>query len=365
MTMEFLACLATLAAAPAPHPVLLAEGAGLTVALSDTTVLYADEQGSFFTVSIPSGEKSAWQPSWRPDEDGWQIRRGSYGDGMVFALSVSPDRGHVVYAQGVWLPDRYDVPEAAEAIRGCFVVVVCDTDGRHAFPAALGIEVGGGPEYDFTSDSRLLVGQPFFPCPPTPEGYAEYLELGWDNPRIAEFNCVDIATGEHGVIPDLNVGDGYWKCPFSDYFRIENNWYEEHEFSSFQTGGLLGSYSVPEGSSGGILGWILPDAVLLEGDGEHREVLFVDGRALEGPASSWDFFCRMPDGTSVFTMDGGRTVMHGTVDWTTGSVSGAVPCPGLEDCLESSFIPLPGSGGVLLHSPAPWGTGLLYFYDLP
>lgn len=344
--------------------VFLADSIDCVAALSDSLALCTNLRGEFFTISIPSGERDEWVPSWQPADDGWLVRKSYPYSGYVFLISVSPDRAHVAYAECVYLPERHDIPEDVEGMRGCFVVVVCDADGGNAMPVAIGIEVGGGPEYDFTADSRRLVGQPLYACLPTPEGYAEFLRRGWDNPVVAPFDFIDVATGERGTIPDLNVSDGYWKCPYGDYFRIENNWYEEHDFSSFETGGVVGSYSVPDGESGRILGWILPDAVLLEGS-ESRRILQVDGRTMQGPPSSWDLYGWLPDGMYLFSMDEGRTILHGNVDWTTSEVSDATACPGLEAFIEESFIPLPGSGGVLLHTSILWGSGLLTYYPMP
>jgi hypothetical protein len=350
--------------AAAGAAVLLADSVQIAQPLSDNLVLCTGgEDGGFFTVSIPSGARAAWTPSWQPDEDGWEGMGDAGYDGYPFVLSVSPDLEHVVFARSVYLPDRCKVPDGMDAMRSCFVVVLCDADGSDASPVAVGLAVGGGPEYDFTSDSRRLVGQPFYPCPPTPEGYSGYLRRGWDYPSIPEFDYVDVETGLHGTIPDLSVGDGFWKCPYSDYFRIENNWYEEHDFSSFETGGLVGHYSVPDGE-GFIRGWVLPDAVLMAGPGNWR-VVFVDGTVVQGPPMSWDLYSWLPDGTYLFSTDGGGTVLHGRVDWTTGRVSGAMPCPGLEAFTEESFIPLPGSEGILIHSPATWGSGDLLYYGLP
>lgn len=334
------------------------------VPLDSARVLCADGNGSFFVLDAVSGERREWSSSWQPGREGWEVRDGYESDGCVFDLGVSPDGGHVVFAQGVWLPSAVDVPEDREGMRGCFVVVVCDADGGNAVPVAIGVEVGGGPDYDFTADSRRLVGQPFYPCDPTPRGYAEYLRAGWDSPTMERFDYYDVETGRRGTIPGLQVSDGYWKCPYSDYFRIENNWYEEHDFSSFETGGLVGHYSVPDGE-GWIRGWIRPDAVLMAGP-ENWRVVFVDGTVVDGPPTSWDLYCWMPDGSYLFSTDGGQTVLHGKVDWTTGEVADAVPCPGLEVYVEDRFIPMPGSKGVLVLSSAwSYRSGFLGYFELP
>jgi len=364
--MHAVLLLAALATGRPGHPgvELLADSIANVVALSDSLALCSDLSGRFFTISLPSGERAGWASSWQPADDGWELREGASWDGNIFVLNMSPNRRHLVYAQGVRLPERYQLPRDREGMRGCFVVVLCNPDGSGAHPVALGVEVGGGPDYDFTSDSRRLVGQPFYACLPTPAAYADFVHRDWDDPSVSPFDFIDVETGERGVIPGLDVSDGYWKCPWSDYFRIENNWYEEHDFSSFATGGTVGRYSVPEGSEGFIRGWVLPDAVLMAGPTRWR-VVFVDGRAVDGPPMTWDLYCRLPDGSYLYSTDEGRHVLHGLVDWTTGEVGEAVQCPGLEDFQDATFLPLPGSGGVLLHTSPLSDTGRLSYFELP
>jgi hypothetical protein len=145
--------------AAAGAAVLLADSVQIAQPLSDNLVLCTGgEDGGFFTVSIPSGARAAWTPSWQPDEDGWEGMGDAGYDGYPFVLSVSPDLEHVVFARSVYLPDRCKVPDGMDAMRSCFVVVLCDADGSDASPVAVGPSTPARPHRRDTRDTSGAAG---------------------------------------------------------------------------------------------------------------------------------------------------------------------------------------------------------------
>jgi hypothetical protein len=293
---------------------------------------------------------SIWRPDWDMGADGWEP-----GEGPTTFLSASPDGQWLCYDLWAELPE--DVEINFEHMRSAELVMLSRPDGSEARPIAVTIQVGGGPQFDFTSDSAWLVGQPFLACRPTPESYARYLNNDWSDPQVPEFNYYDLGTDEYGWIDDVATGDGYWKCPYSDNFRIENNWYAQHQFSNFKTGGILGSWASPEEADAPVSGWVLQDAVLLNGE-TFAGLLYVDGTTVPAPGHGWEAYCWLPDGSCLFSDDGGATVKYGKVDWTTFSVDWSVDRPDLVDYVNHTMLPLRDSSGVLMSQ---WGGGELLY----
>jgi len=294
---------------------------------------------------------TAWRPAWDPAADGWL----AVADGPTTFMTASPDGQWLCYDYWAELPT--DAALNYEHMRRSELVMVSRPDGSEARPVGVTIQVGGGPQFDFTSDSAWLVGQPFLACRPTPESYARYLNNDWDDPEVEEFNYYDLTTGEYGWQEEISVGDGYWKCPYSDNFRIENNWYAEHQFSNFKTGGILGEWTTPDGNDAYISGWVLPDAVLLIGQ-DQSGLLYVDGTYLSAPSPGWQVYCWLPDGTFVFSDDDGESIKYGKVDWTTFSIDWYVDRPDLIDYSYYTMLPLRDSSGILLTQ---WGGDELLY----
>jgi len=348
------------AAAPAPLPVrLLADHVALAAPLAGASLLYADDEGEIWLLDAATGQRNAWPCSWTPQADGWDHAS------RVEVLKASPDGGWVCFAREVGADiarlaqgQPVDGVLAGQEQLWAVAVVLARADGSGAHSVALGQEAGGGPDYDFTQDSARLVGQPFEPCLPDAQHCYDYGRTLWEFPPIARFNYVDVASGERGLLADLPVSDGYWKCPSSDNFRAENNDYDVHEFSSFADGGILGQYTCPPPAGhGAVLGWVLQDAVLLaQADGQG--LLYVDGTYRKAPQAVWDVRCWLPDGTYIFSDDAGATLKYGKVDWSSFSVDWAVARPDLAQYTDARWQALADSSGVLIQ---PWDTGELYF----
>ena len=348
------------AAAPAPPPLRqLANHVTLVAPLSGSSLLYADDDGAIWLLDAATGKRSAWHCSWTPQADGWDhasrvvvLKRSPDGRWVCFAREVGADIAKFAQRQPV------DGTLAGQEQFWAVAVVLARADGSGAHAVALGQEAGGGPDYDFTQDSVRLVGQPFEPCLPDAQHCYDYGRTIWEVPPLARFNYIDVASGERGLLDDLPVSDGYWKCPYSDYFRAENNDYDVHQFSSFDGGGITGEYTCPPPANhGAMLGWVLEDAVLLaQADGQG--LLYVDGTFRKAPQAVWDVRCWLPDGTYIFSDGAGATLKYGKLDWNSFSVDWAVARPDLVQYIDAHWQALADSSGVLIQ---PWDTGELYF----
>jgi hypothetical protein len=228
----------------------------------------------------------------------------------------------------------------------------------------MGVAVGGGPDYAFTTDSRFLAGSPMFACEPTPEDYSLFAASYWDDPAAGFCNAVETATGDRRTLDTAGIGDGFWKCPYSDNFRIENNWYEVHDFGSFQEPGILGHWETPPGCSSRFYGWVLPVAVLVASD-DTRLLLSVDGTTREvGIPPDLVIEAWLPDGSYLYSMEGRPdTIRHARIDWESSVIEdlGSFDLP--PELSGLMMVPMPGSEGVFILGRRD--TGNLYYFEIP
>jgi len=338
-------------------PVLLADDVFMASPLDSTSILFSTGEGGLFTVDVESGDIRRWSLSWYPEDDGWSV------DGSVFELSVSPNGRWVCLAVAVYLPEEYEVPESAFGMRSALVGILAKWNGSSARPVFIGILVGGGPTYEFSSRSKYLVGSPMFACEPTPPGYSLYAMSGWDNPPVEPFNAIAVETGERIMMDVPDIGDGFWKCPYSDFFRIENNWYEVHDFGSFNNPRILGHYETGEGPGNDFQGWVLPDAVLITEAGSQK-LLFVDGSTCELDLPFTLRLCTwLPDGSYLYTTaDMPERLIHGEIDWKASQTTELAGFDFPGDAEEYRFTPMPGSKGVFFVDPRD--TERLFYMEL-
>lgn len=297
----------------------------------------------FALVDALSGEQTPWVPDWRPEDDGWEPV-----DNTAFTiLEASPDGQWVCFDYPVYLPE--DIPITHEGMRWVQAVVLSRADGTGARAVALSILVGGGPGFAFSHDGRRIYGSPILPCEPDAEHFAEFASAtdGWVGEPC---NYIEVATGARGYQEGVELGDGFWKCPYSDNYRIENNWYAVHEFGNLTTGGILGRWESPDERSAYVDGWVLADAVLLSGPAAHG-LLYVDGRFVPAPSEGWHCYGWLGDGTYIFSDDGGETVKYGKVDWSSFTVDWWVARPDLAGCVDGVLYPVAGIDALVIFDP--------------
>jgi len=348
-------------AAAAEEPRTLATEVFQAGQLADGRLLCTHYDSTFSVLDLATAEAQTWQPAWSPAQDGWDVETNG---GFRWKLAVSPDGQHVALAKAVGVTHKDPeggYPEFAVA------VVLCDPTGAHARCVALADLSDGGPPLDFTQDSARLVGPWFVPCPPTAAGFRAYAASGFVAPADAYIDYIDTATGAGAVQPGLPEYEFYSKAALSDYFVYESMDEPMLSFASFTGSGELGHYTPPKGRYWGYYEWVTGDTLLLTLDGLTQQLVRVDGsvlpRARAGEAAPlWHCYASLPDGSCLFSDDGGMSVSYGEVDWPQLSVSWRAPQPQLAPYAEqlgeegwplriNKWIPLRDGSGVVIISP--------------
>ncbi len=333
--------------------VLLAENASHFTVLNDTEVLYCDDDANFFIVNIQSPDKARpWDPGWDPTDRGWERAT------TLVSLCASPDGEWVCFARFVAIPDSMLGPD--EFVPWPLAVVVSPVHGTTAWLAALAFEVGGGPGFDFTMDSMNLYGQPFVSSETTPADYLAYFRGDPDRELIESFSIINLLSGER-TGSGLCFSDGYVACPYSDLVAVDD-----------MCIGMIVDMSTEEIVFGDPEGpyfydvekWVLDDAILVKKDGEQC-LLYADGTIVENPGEiDIEVYCWMPDGKYVFSTDGGRTVLYGSIDWENFISSEAVVMSEFETGLSTwdRILPMKDGCGIVLYS---YELGGLVFHPVP
>lgn len=338
------------------EPVVIAGDVISMVPADSSRVLLVDSFLNLRTIDVRTGESAPWNPSLSPSDFGWMEL------GHFYGMDRSPDGGSVVMARAVMLPDEYPLPEQMEGMRGVVLITISDPDGSRARPLALSLDVGGGPYLAFTSDSEYLVVSPLFPCEPAPESYASLFcheEPPSEHPQV---NRVNLSTGEPGFLEALDVTDGFWKCPLSDWMLVQSRWGEDNVFSNLATG-EVSVIQEPRVSGSTVLGWAEEGALLIrtrEGGG----LLRTDGTFHPSPTGSWRVNTLLRDGRVIYSADDGASWRLGRVDFETftpeaGGVQVDFPWP------FGPGVPMPGAecSGVLFHDR--WEDGAVWFLEIP
>jgi len=335
------------------EPILLAERVSEFAVLSDTEVIYCDMDANFFIVDIHTpDEAQPWNPHWDPTVMGWERAT------TLVHLCASPDGEWVCFARFLAIPDESLNDD--EYVPWPVAVVISPVHGEASWLAALSMEVGGSPEFDFTMDSMNLYGQPFIPSEPTLDDYLAWFRGDPDRERMEGFTRINLLTSER-TGGEIFLHDGYVACPYSDLIAADDMMIgmivdmSTEEFV-FQDNSGPYDFAVEK--------WVLKDGILVDLDGKQN-LLYADGTLSENPREmDIMVYCWMPGGEYLFSTDAGESIQYGNINWETFSSGDAVPITDSELQLSvwSRILPMPDGSGILVNSHQYGG---LVFYPLP
>ncbi len=273
---------------------------------------------------------------WDPAEAGWEWT------GKALLLRASPDGTRILLGLCVGIPDSVR-PEGVP-VMDPMLLVVCSDDGTDARPLALTMQVGGGPRFDFTSDSRSVYGTPILDCPPDPEAYMEQLAQGL--PTTADTHLIDICTGsQRGDCAGL-LADGFLPDPFSDLVAAGAR--PPDLLLDVTTGEVL----LEDSTGGGIIHrWVLPGAGLAR-EGGNQIVRFAEGRETRNPGGEVRVHLRLEDGRYLYSRGGGEDVLLGGIDWSDFSPRGTSGLTGITEAMVDGIV-----------AQAPEMDGILFIHD--
>ncbi len=321
--------------------------------LANGTVLYIDDDGKFTLVSIDVPMKTvSFLNDWNPEEYGW------VNPGMIICFDLSPDGEYICFCQQVSVPDNLQTGD--QYIPGPVLVGVCRADGTGARPLVVSFEVGSGPHFRFTQDSRHIFGSPLLECPATPEGFASFVTRDNDDDLIEGY-IVDIQDGTRSGGNGYILGDGFYKNPWCNL--IATGSYPTDMIADAVTGEVFLRDTTYSGNEI-ICNWVLPDAGLAE-DGNQQILRYSDGTKVVNPGEPVSVFGRLEDGRNVFSRGGiSHTVLLGLIDWTDFSSEDADTLSGLEDFIDLwTSVDATPDGKILVFSSG--SSRELYRYDLP
>lgn len=273
------------------------------VPLSGERMLFADIDGGLWTVRAENDyEVVPWEPMWNWQESGWtEIVSLSY-------LTGSSDGELVCCGFTVRSPvDSIPCPEA---------IVVFDSDGGNGRAVALSFNIGCGPLFEFTKDSKNIYGVPILNCEPDAESFVEMYSGDQD---YEPADMINLLTGErtyHGYL-----SDGFFASPFSDIVCCG---YPPCVFYDMNSSEAL--FEINDGYSFLIDTWVLPDAGVVSTD-SGQVLRYVDGTEVLNPGEPVEFFLCLPDGDYLCGYED-KVFLCG-MDWESFSIDDPVTQPDL------------------------------------
>ncbi|MCK5115505.1 MAG: hypothetical protein KAR44_02830 [Candidatus Aegiribacteria sp.] len=340
----------------ASEPVVIAESLSdynrAFEVLENGAVLYinCDEQLTLVSIDVPM-KTASFLNDWNPEEYGWA------NPGRISNFALSPDGEHICFCQQVAIPESLQTGE--QYIPGPVLVAVCRTDGTDIRLLALSFDVGGGPHFDFTQDSRHIFGSPLMDCSPTPPDFASFVTRENDDNLIEGF-MIDIQNGTRSGGYGEILGDGFYKNPWSNLIAAGS--YPTDMIADVVTGEVFMHDTTYSGNEI-IYTWVLSDAGLAE-DNDQQILRYSDGTEVINPGEPISVFGRLEDGRYIYSRGGiSHTVLLGYIDWTDFSSEEADTLSGLEDFIDrwTTIVATPDEKSLVFSS---W-SGELYRYDLP
>ena len=243
------------------------------VPLSGERVLFADTDGDLWTVRADTDyEVEPWEPRWDWQDLGWtEIVSLSY-------LTGSSDGELVCCGFTVRSPvDSVPCPEA---------IVVFDSEGVNGRAVALSFNIGCGPLFDFTKDSKSIYGVPILSCEPDAESF---IEMYSGDQEYEPADMVNMLSGERSY-HDGYLSDGFFASPLSDIVCCG---YPPCVFYDMKSSEAL--FEINDGYSILIDKWVLPDAGVVSTP-SGQVLRYVDGTEVLNSGEPIDFYLVLPDG---------------------------------------------------------------------
>ncbi|MFO7627793.1 MAG: hypothetical protein R6V62_11090 [Candidatus Fermentibacteraceae bacterium] len=347
--------LAYAATASAVMPVLLATDLSNYypgyVVLPDDTVIYRDTEGQLHSIDpAEPGSHTVIKTDWNPADHGWEFC------GQEGLLRANPDGSMLLFTSNLRIPDSLQTSE--NYVPGPAGVFISGPDGSGTRLVALSMEVGGGPDFQFTRSGDSFYGSPLLQCPATPQGMVEY----WlREEETAEFQgyMVDPADGSRSGGPAGFLGDGFTANPWSDL--VACGAWPPNLIADAATGGILLELPLSDDTPSGIIEqWVLPDAGLTR-DGKGQFLRFADGRTVRNRGIEFTVSGRLADGRYLLSTGYREPLLVAWVDWETfeTKVTESYPEIGARMDPMNDAVELPRGGAILFRS-----SGGLYFAEL-
>lgn len=333
--------------------------------LTDGTLLVEpDYDVALARLDPATGALTPWTQGWRPVAAGWTLAdAGTDSDDRVARMTVSPD-GRWVACAHIFEPRPAPGIDDDELV----ATVVSRADGSEPRCVGVGLREAEGelPAFQWTADSRRLVGRWSGQCEPDARGRPVSFATGKELdalPRPSRW--FEPEDGSRGEVPSVWLGG--LRDPLGDV--VVDSHHDRRRGSGLalydlRTGTQLAAFFDDRGEDLFVGTFAAADVmladVLTEGDERtllgHR-ALHTDGRSVAAPGPGWRVYTRLPGGEVLFTRDGGASVEQGRVDWATFTVLSSRPrvdlrrfAGPLEDDRAAPTWK-PGLGGVLILEP--------------
>lgn len=355
MNKQFSMLIAFTAASMAAEPVLIATNLSNYypgyVVLPDNTVIYRDTEGQLHSLDpAEPGSDTLIKTDWNAAEYGWEF---SGQDGL---LRANPDGSMLLYTSNLRIPDSLQTSEIY--VPGPAGIFISGPDGSGTRLVALSMEVGGGPDFQFTRSGDRFYGSPLLQCPATPQGLLDHWLREEEKTEFLGY-MVDPTDGSRSGGPAGFLGDGFLPNPWSDLTAC-GGWPPDM-IADALTGETLLELPYSEEAPWGIIEqWVLPNAGLSR-DNKDQLLRYADGRTVRNPGTELIVNGRLADGRYLVSFDYREPLLVAWVDWETFEVTVTDSYPEIGALMDpmNEAIELPSGGAILFRS-----SGGLYFAEL-
>ena len=347
--------LAFAATSAAAEPVLIAENLSSYypgyVVLPNDTVIYRDADGHFYSIdpTDPSSDTIV-KTDWNPAEHGWEF---CAQEGL---LRASPDGSMLLFTINLRVPDSLQTSE--NYVPGPAGVFVTRPDGTGTRLVALSMEVGSGPDFQFTRSGDRFYGSPLLQCAPTPLGMVEYWLRDEETNDFRGY-MVDPTDGSRSGGSAGFLGDGFLPNPWSDLAAC-GAW-PPNTIADASTGETLLELPCSEDAPWGIIEqWVLPNAGLSRDSGGQL-LRYADGRMVRNPGAELTMCGRLADGRYLVSYGYREPLLLAWVDWETFETTVTDSYPDIGALMDpmNGAVELPSGGAIVFRSEEG-----LYFAEL-